>query len=114
MSPEYILKHNGHWVIDTHHAIDRMVQRGDHTQEALQSFFCNMIDRCITLKNWHSRPSNVEYFIWSKQLQQGFVVAYKLDFKQPKKDRKHFTIVTVYPAGIDKPRHISTDKITVK
>ncbi|MCK5612155.1 hypothetical protein KAR91_60345 [Candidatus Pacearchaeota archaeon] len=113
MDTEYILQHNGTCVIDTHHSIDRMIKRGQASEDQLHEFFRAMIDRCLTLKNWHQRPSNIEYFVWSKKLQQGFIMAYKLDYRQPG-DRKHFTVVTAYPPGDSKPASLATQTITIK
>lgn len=95
---EYILKHRNRWLIDTHHALERMEQRQIVTIDALEDNFRKMIDRIVTLKSYHKLPYNTEFFVWFRSMQQGFIVAHRRDTKSGSK-KLHFFIVTAFPKG---------------
>jgi len=106
---EYQLKHKGKWIIDTHHAIDRMVERNvDIRNSQLRS----MVDKILGMKTYHQLPYNTEFFVWFRSYQQGVIVAHRRDTKSGS-NKLHFFIVTVYPQGF-KPKNIHNKTITIK
>jgi hypothetical protein len=95
---EYIIQHNGRWIIDTTHALERMAERETAPMVELEDNFKKMVDRIMTLKTYHKLPYNTEFFVWFRSIQQGFIVAHRRDTKIGSK-KLHFFIVTAYPKG---------------
>lgn len=95
---KYIFKYKGRWVIDTEHAAERRVQRGSVSLKEMETFFKNMIEKFLSEKR---RGSN--FLIFSRKLNQGLVIDYRLDYKKVD-TQKHFIIVTFLPRGKSQPK----------
>jgi hypothetical protein len=109
---EYFIEHRGMKVIITNHARQQLKRRRDLDIERQKTWFVNAIDG-LAQHDWTPKFENHEVFIYSKAMKQGFVIAFRRDFKNAGSDKMCMVAVTAYPKGRRKGMHSDTEVIYV-
>lgn len=93
----YRYHHRDKWIIDTAHAEERILQRSRLTKDQIETLYKRSIDALYDRgEDWLNRDQ--EYLFFSRSMQQGFVVDYRKDYKDPSGERQLITI-TFLPPG---------------
>lgn len=108
---EYLASVDGHKVIGTAHSYRRLLQRNVDGSK-VQAFYTDMVNKCLNDQRFMAAPDNTEWFIYSRRLQLGLMVAYRRDYKSTD-DARSFIIMTVYPPKSRRPLQPDTPTITV-
>ncbi len=110
---EYMLEYKGLKVILTNHARQQLARRRDLAIERQKAWFIAAIDG-LEKQNWKPNMENHEIFIYSKAMKQGFIVAFRRDYKADLlTSHQCMVIVTAYPKGRRKGMHSDTEVVYV-
>ena len=94
---KFFIKNNGYTVYDTHHSLERKVQRADNIvlRDEFKKIFMRIIKKINS--NFDYLASASHYLFYSKEYQQGIVVEFV-------PDKKILKIITVFEKGHKKPK----------
>jgi hypothetical protein len=111
---EYIIDFQGVQMVQTSHAYDRSLRKGDMDAEDLRDFlrgicwFFKIFKREI-LKDF---GYNGEIFYYSDYYKRGCIVAARYDSKD-EDEKLILALITIYPEGANVPMQKDTPKLTV-